>query len=316
MPHGLRRIPGVLPACWLAILTIIQPACGPLDTQEDEAVIVVGSTRVNADTLKKDMKFISAGMNLPDRRRGRIRDQILEQLVDHYLILEYGKKEGISLSDQEFRKALEEVKGNYTEETFNDALLRGYVDRSEWEERFREQLLVDKILQRITEEVPLPGYDDIRSYYQAHRERFKTPQMIRFRQIVTRSKEEAERILSRIHEGTSMKELAEKHSFAPEASRGGVVDWIARDQLESSMEEALFSLEPGRVSPVVKSPYGYHIFQVLETRSERVKPPSEVLHEIEAILLRERQEAFLKKRLRDLRKRFEVAVNEELLDSM
>jgi FKBP-type peptidyl-prolyl cis-trans isomerase (trigger factor) len=49
----------------------------------------------------------------------------VEKLVDHYLILEYGRQEGIEVSDQDLEKVVREIRKDYSEKDFQEILLRG-----------------------------------------------------------------------------------------------------------------------------------------------------------------------------------------------
>jgi len=278
--------------------------------------IVVGSRQITTDQLKKDMEFISADMDLPDHDRNRIRKQLLELVIDHYLVLEYGRKMGISVSEKEVERAIEDIKKGYTEGSFKNALLRGYVELEQWEERIREQFLVNKIIKEVTENTTPPDYQDIKRYFEDNKDEFKSPKMLEFRQIVTRSREEADALFNRLNNGEDMHELAKKYSIGPEAENGGKVGWVARGHLEESMEKALFSMPQGKISPVVKTPYGFHIFEVLSVRPEGGKQFAEAIREIESRLLSQRRELFFKKWLSELRSQFEIKINQDILNGM
>jgi parvulin-like peptidyl-prolyl isomerase len=264
------------------------------------------------DQLKKDIEFISAGMDVPVQGRNRI----MEQVIDHYLILEYGRVNRIFVSQHETEQMMKEIKNGYTEKAFSDALLRGYVDPDRWTDKVKEQILVNKILKEITENTPPPGYKDIKRYYDENQDEFRTPEMLEFRQIVTGTREDAEVVLKRLTKGEDMHELAKKFSIAPEAEKGGRVGWLARENLEKSMERALFSTPRGKISPIVKTPYGYHIFEVLSVRKKGRKQLPEVIREIESKLIDQRRKIFCRKWLKLLRSHFEIKVNQDLLDRM
>ena len=300
----------------LCFLPFLIPGCAPSDQAKDKVVIVVGSRQITTDQLKKDMGFISSDMDLTNHDRNRIRKQIIELVIDHYLILEYGKKMRISISENELERAIKDIKSGYTEGSFKDALLRGYVDLEQWEERIREQFLVNKVIKEVTESITPPDYQDIKGYFEDNKDEFNSPKMLEFRQIVTRSREEADALLNRLDNGEDMHELAKKYSIAPEAENGGKVGWVARGHLEESMEKVLFSMPQGKTSPVVKTPYGFHIFEVLSVRPEGVKQLPEVIRKIESRLLSQRQEFFFKKWLNELRSQIEIKINQDILNGM
>jgi len=300
----------------LCIMPVFFIGCGVFDQENEKVVIVVGSRHITTDALKEDMEFMSAGLNMSVMGQDQFRDRLVERIIDHYLIMEYGKEEGISTSEVELESALKDIKREYTENAFQDVLLRGYVDFEQWKNQLREQLLVKKIIRKVTESIALPSYQDIKGYFEANQDEFRSPQMLRFRQIVTRTKEESENLLKRLHNGEDMSELARKYSIGPEAENGGEVDWVARSHLDKSMEKGLFSVPQGKISPVIETPYGYHIFKMLSVWSGGGKALPEVISEIESRLHSQKCEVFCKNWLKELRSHFEVRVDQDLLNTL
>jgi len=302
--------------CCLCIVAAFTLGYALFDQAENKTGIVVGSRHITADELKKDMEFISAGIDVPVQQRDKIRSQLIEQSIDYYLVLEYGKENGIAISEKELQSAIKDLRREYSEDAFDDALLREYVDFDQWKSRLREQLLINKIIKKVTEGIAPPDYQDIKQYFEANQDEFRSPQMVEFRQIVTRTKEEAGNLLRRMHDGEEMNELARRYSIAPEAENGGRVGWVAKGHLNESMEKALFSMPEGKTSPVMETPYGFHIFEVLSVRPKGVKELPKVIEEIESKLFTQRRELFCKKWLQELRTHFKVKVNQDLLSKV
>ncbi|MBW1829256.1 MAG: peptidylprolyl isomerase [Deltaproteobacteria bacterium] len=300
----------------LCLLLFFAVACGMVDQTEDNVVIIVGTSHITADKLKADMAFISAGIEMPLQQDKKIRDQVIEQCINHYLIVEYGKQNNISISEKELQNALEDAKKEYSDDAFDEALLREYIDIEQWKDRLREQLLENKIIEKATDRIASPNYEEIKQYYDTHQDAFKSPKMIEFRQIVTRTREEAKNLRKKLLNGEQMSELARKYSVAPEAENGGNVGWVAKGHLNDSMEKVLFSMQKGKISNVIETPYGYHIFEVLSVRSAGQKNLPDVIDEIEATLLLQKREAFLHKWLQDLHHTFEVKVNKDMVNNL
>jgi hypothetical protein len=77
----------------------------------------------------------------------------------------------------------------------------------------------------------------------------------------------AESLRQRAASGEDFSKLAEEYSQDPgSAARGGDLGWFGRGRMVAPFEEAAFRLEPGQVSNVVESPFGYHIIKVEERR--------------------------------------------------
>ena len=309
MTHGLYSL-----FCW--ILIFLPLGCGLSDHGGEDAVIVIGSERLSCDALKKEMEFIGGGMPVPVKHAREIKTRLIEQVIDYYLIIEYGKQNNISISEKEFQRNLKEIKREYSEDAFRKVLLQGYVDRALWEHRLRNQLLVGKVIKQVLGKIASPSYEEIKIYFHKNRKEFRSPEMLRFRQIVCKSKKEAENLRDRIHAGEDMGKLAKKYSIAPEAEACGEVGWIARGNLDESMEDALFSMQSGKISPIIKTSFGYHLFEVMSRAPAGVKGLPEVMPEIESQLLRQKQEVFYKKWLEKLRSDFKVEVNQPMLNKL
>ena len=125
----------------------------------------------------------------------------------------------------------------------------------------------------------------------------------RARHILVRTSElvsenEARRRLAdlreRIVNGTAdFAELARVHSDdASNAARGGELDWIYPGDTVPDFERALQELKPGEVSQPVKTPFGYHLIQVLERRSSDVSPERRRLEARKVLRDRKAEDAY------------------------
>jgi parvulin-like peptidyl-prolyl isomerase len=230
--------------------------------------------------------------------------------------LEYGRDQGIVITEEELKAAMKEMEADYQENDLQEILLHGYIDIEEWTEGLRHQLLVKKIVSKASDNINPVSFQEIKGYFDSHQDEFRHPRMVKFRQIVTGSEEEAKAILKKLKEGMDMGELARESSIAPEADNGGEVGWVARGELEKNMETAIFSLPVGGVSRVVQTNYGFHIFEVLSKRPEGFKSLPEAMAEIESKLSYQKETLFYDKWLQDLRNMFPVKINKELLQTL
>jgi parvulin-like peptidyl-prolyl isomerase len=300
--------------CWTLIFPVA--GCGLFDHETDDVIIEIGSSRLTGDDLKREIKFTIGGMTLPSSQAEEIKALLVRQIVDYYLVIEYGRENGIAVSEAEFEAELKALRGDYAESDFREALLRAHVASESWESRLKSKLLFSKVIREASKGVDPPSYEEIKAHFQENRARFASPEMVTFRQIVCRSKEDAQRLRARIMAGEDMGRLAKKYSTAPEAENYGEVGWVQRGDLHESMEKALFSLQIGRISPVVKTPFGYHLLEVIDRRPAGPKELPEVMDIIESRLLRQKQDHFCEKWLKKLRAESKVKVNQEMLSKL
>jgi peptidyl-prolyl cis-trans isomerase SurA len=124
----------------------------------------------------------------------------------------------------------------------------------------------------------------------------------RLRHILVRTNEavseaEARRKLLDLRErivagGQDFGELARVHSDDGTAARGGELDWVYSGDTVPEFERAYQELKIGEVSQPVRTPFGYHLIQVLERRSSDVSPERKRLQARQALRERKADEAY------------------------
>jgi parvulin-like peptidyl-prolyl isomerase len=291
-------------------------SCEPFEQPEDRVVLTVGETEMTLEALHREIKRMTYDMEMTAPMAASALEPLLDRLIERYLILEYGKQQGIAVSEGEVESAVKEIQKDYSGKDFQEMLLQGYIDFEDWKDGLRERLLMKKIMEKVSENMKAVSFQEIKAYYDENPEEFNQPAMVKFRQMVTRTKEEAEAILKRLKEGEDMAGPAVTTARKPGMEAVGEPAWIAADSLEKSMKKAVLALEPGEISGVVKTPYGFHVLEVLEKRPEGVKTLPEALAEIEAKLSCQRKEAFFRRWVRDLRETYPVQINRELLNTL
>ena len=88
---------------------------------------------------------------------------------------------------------------------------------------------------------------------------------IRAKHILVENEYEADDLLKKLDEGVSFDELAGKFSKCPSGKSGGDLGDFGKGQMVPSFEQAAFALTIGEVSKPVKTQFGFHLIQRVET---------------------------------------------------
>jgi len=159
----------------------------------------------------------------------------------------------------------------------------------------RRQVLVNTVIDQFKANLQLPDFTELaREYYLTHRQEFTQPEQIRVGHILLRAqcpcedengqkRQQAESVLAELRQGTDFGALALKYSEDEvTAKQGGQMNpWLKRGILAPPFEDAAFALpEPGAISDVVKTTYGYHIIKLLARQPEMVLPFEQVQNRI------------------------------------
>ena len=102
--------------------------------------------------------------------------------------------------------------------------------------------------------------------------------------------EKANTVVARLDAGESFDDLAKELSDDPgSAATGGDLGFFARGMMTPGFDEAVFALQTGERSQPVKTPFGYHIIELLEVKPEVATPLAEVRDDLVNQLLAEEQ---------------------------
>jgi peptidyl-prolyl cis-trans isomerase SurA len=126
-------------------------------------------------------------------------------------------------------------------------------------------------------------------------------QQTHVRHILLRAREglsdaEARERLRRLHEratsGTDFAELARIHSEDASASKGGDLGWVAPGDTVPEFERVMNALKDGEVSQPIQTPFGWHLVQVVERRSDELSEDRKKIAARQAIRQRKADEAY------------------------
>jgi hypothetical protein len=190
---------------------------------------------------------------------------------------------------------------------------RAGVDRDAARQEIETQLRVEQLIRKVGEAAPRPKQKDVLDYYKKNKDEFRTPPLAHASHIVKNVGEGAdeEAALAEIRKaeaelkaGKPFAEVAD--AFSDCAGQGGSLGWFPMGEMVEEFEEIVFRMQPGDVSDVFRSVFGWHIATLHERKPEGVRPFDEVKDQIEAALWRQQQEKSLEEYVDGLRAKAEV----------
>jgi peptidyl-prolyl cis-trans isomerase SurA len=299
-------------AAGLAMAASIPSMIPPARSSTDRLVAVVNDELITASEV--DAARSLAGLNLlaevlpgvEDPKNNLTFQDALESLVDQRLLLQEARALGLTATDDEARAAVQAL----TEERRLDGLTGASAE--EIRRRVQDELTIVKLVNREVRSRLLINSSDVEAYYRAHPDRFTRPTRYRLRQIFLKTsdaaKSEADTIRTEAAHGADFAELARRRSQGAEAARGGELGFVRRGELLPEIDAALDGMKPGDISPVITSPAGFHIINVVEIESGAVRPLEEVHRQAEEFVYQEQATSHYRRWLRQLRSRAHIDI--------
>jgi peptidyl-prolyl cis-trans isomerase D len=138
---------------------------------------------------------------------------------------------------------------------------------------------------------------DIEKAYNSSIEQYTTPEQVRASHILLKTegktdadvKAKAEAILKEAKSGADFAELAKKNSEdESNAKNGGDLDYFGRGRMVPEFDQAVFAMQPGQISDLVKTQYGYHIIKATDKKAASTRSIDEVRQQLTDQLSNER----------------------------
>ncbi|EGV16292.1 peptidylprolyl isomerase [Thiocapsa marina] len=263
-----------------AAATAAPPAAESSATSGDPADVVVtingvGMTRAELDRNVGALLAQSrSAAPLDPAMRERIEETARENMIRSELLYQLAKDETVADLDEQTDAQLAEIRSRFaSEEEWETTLAQKGVTPDALREILKQGILIDAFIENeVASKIEITDAQ-LKAFYDENADAFKKPESIRASHILIgvdsnatpeekeKAKQKAEGLLKQVQSGEDFAELAKTESTCPSAPQGGDLGEFGRGQMVAPFEEAAFSLEPGDVSEVVETQFGYHIIK-------------------------------------------------------
>ncbi len=236
----------------------------------------------------------------------------LNRIIDRYLLLHQAWEAGISATEDEFDSALMETLEELEEAPQNDKQTQAM------EDRIRQRIVLRKYISQVVAHNILIDDEQLLAFYENQKEVFYAPEAARASHILHRLDEpDAERkareLRAQIQTAEDFINVCPDHSQCPSVAHCGDLGWFPRGRMIKEIEDVAFTLNPGEISDVFKSRYGYHILLVTDRKVRQVVPFEEIKDSLKTRLIQLESEYFLIRHVTDLRSTHQDQI--KILDS-
>jgi parvulin-like peptidyl-prolyl isomerase len=248
---------------------------------------------------------------------------VRDNLISRTLIRQAAKKAGFEVSPDEINESLADLKEEAGSE---DLFYRRYGITGDQEHLVKEEidltLQVEKFLDQITKDIPQPTDEEIAAYFENHRDELSIPEEVEASHIVKNvhcehDAPDAFKAMRSIRQellgGADFAEIASSQSDAPE--NGGSLGSFQQGQILPEIETISFSMNPGEISPVFPTQFGYHIIKVTNHTESRPQTIDEARDNICEKILFERKNKAIENWVDQAEASASISITDENSDS-
>jgi peptidyl-prolyl cis-trans isomerase C len=284
-----------------------QPATPkPVPAQLPDVLARVNGDAINRADFDRALKALEAqaGGPVPPDRRDAIYRQVLDQLVAFKLLSQEAQARKVTVPDAEVDGRIGEIRKQFpNEQAFTAALAERQMTPDGLKTDIRQQMLAMKLVDTDVKPGVNVGDKEIGEFYQKNPDKFQQPEAVHTAHILIRVPEnadeaakkkaraDADKVMAELkRKGADFAALAKKFSQDGSAVNGGDLGFVAKGQTVPAFEQAAFALQPGQISAVVESPFGFHIIKAMERRPGRTIPLEEVKPQVSQFLTQEQMQ--------------------------
>jgi parvulin-like peptidyl-prolyl isomerase len=260
------------------------------------------------DQLKGDLeKALGGGQdskNILDEQKSKIITDVINNEVIRELLRQEAKKANKTSDPKLVEKEYKKLMSAYpNEDAFQEALKSRDLDIKSLKTNIGIDLMIERLVEsQIRGKIKIKK-EAVKEFYDTHKDRFKRPESYRARHIYIphftkemfknvpkdqieakqaefsqQAWESAKNILAEIRAGADFSEMAEKYSRdIATAKKGGDLGFMYKGVFPPKFDEAILKLKPNQVGDdVVKTPFGYHVVKLLETKPADTAPFKDV----------------------------------------
>ncbi|WP_338767774.1 peptidylprolyl isomerase [Massilia sp. METH4] len=250
----------------------------------DSIAVVVNDDVITRRELAERVAVIMQRMKaqnvqLPDA--AALQRQILERMIVERAQLQMAKEMGVRVDDTMLDRAIARIaeQQKMSVQQLRDQIEKDGTSFAAFREEIREEIMTTRLREHEVDAKIQISEAEVDSFLAAQEAAAAEQHELNISQILVRIPENAspdviaqrqaraEDVMRQLRTGGDFAKVAATYSDAADALQGGAVGWRASDRIPPVFAEALDKLQPGQVTPIIKSVTGFHILKLVDKRS-------------------------------------------------
>jgi peptidyl-prolyl cis-trans isomerase C len=262
-----------------------------------------------------------AELSEPNRYK-EIRENVLDVLIGQQLLWDATQKDNVIAQDDEVKTAFDEYRAQFeNSEQFTLKLTESGFNEESFQENLKQQISAKNWLQEKVINAITVTETEIHEFYQKNESRFKHPEQVRTRHILTKVSPEATEvemqgamarmtaIKQELDSGADFATLAKQKSEDNSAAKGGDLGYFERGALVKTYEDIAFNLAPDETSNIFQSSFGLHIVKMIDRKPAVNQSEPDVKDRIASYILKDKADLAVEEKIMSLKQAATIEIN-------
>lgn len=270
----------------LAILPLaVLAGCGRDPSPEDKALVIVADKPITIKDFKNKLSKLPKHYQALAEKNKK---NLLDDMIVESLFLEDAVRKGLE-KDKEIEDMLAEA---------------------------RKKIVIAKFVKMEVDDKIKVQEDEMKAFYNEHKDEFKMPEMWRASHILVASEGEAKDVVAELSKGVPFEDIARAKSIDATSSRGGDVGYFRKGQVVPEFENTCMGLSVGQTSAIVHTQFGYHIIKLTDKKAEALEPYESAKPKIENVIRVKKRNELFDKLVVSLKEKYRVRVEDDAMKDL
>ena len=290
---------------------------GDIFTKSDLEQRQIAALRQKGQTI--DLKSDPTNVQLR-KALDEITPQIMVDAIDEMVIVQRGKELGYTLSDQQFKGVVDNIRKENkieSDEQFQAALKSENMTMADLRRNLERQMIYQRVQQNEVLAKIAVTDDEARKYYESHLKEFTTPPTVTLREILVAvpgdpkvlnvgadeaMKEKAEEIRRRVTAGgENFEKLAAEISDSPSKANAGLIGPLSVNDISPDLRKLVEGMKAGDVGELVRTTRGYQILKLESITPTQTMSLEQAREQISERVFTDKRKAEFQKYIQKLR---------------
>jgi len=208
-----------------------------------------------------------------------MREKVIQSIINRELLFQQSKAKGITVDAIEIDIRMDQIKQKLDAgQQFEGLLAEMGISMEAFRNQVSQATAIQKLLEIEVYAKTVVSEKEARIFFENNPQFFKKPEEVKASHILIQvtpedageqklaARQKIEEIQKRVAAGEDFVELAKAFSEGPSNVNGGDLGYFDRKQMVKPFSDAAFSLEPGQVSDVVETRFGFHLIKVIDKK--------------------------------------------------
>ena len=257
----------------------------------DKVVAVVEDEIILQSELNQYALNLAFQMRIDPRREQQkfeeLKEETLQNLINQKILLAKAEEDSIIVEERQVDTVLEEQISRMIQQVGTEEKLQEQLGMSinklkrNFRDDVRKNLMVEQLQQTKFSKIKI-SRREVEEFYESMKDSLpELKETVDISHILInvkagdvseqKAREKITELHQQVNDGADFSDLCQQHSEDPgSASRGGEIGFMQRGDFVPEFEEVAFLLEPGQISEIVKSRFGFHIIECLERKGDKI----------------------------------------------